>query len=306
MITMLFARQRARRSVARIAVAVAITASVHAAGAQRPQAARSDSMPREFVEALLGPAIGLYGGTTTNFVIGKIPPGLAPFLYVPPNSRVLGGIESMSTTIAVFNVSMSLEELRATYQREQVKLGWAPPPTMEAIRGWGFMQPPGVNPTSGLEFCHIGQSLQLNPVPAALGTMNVTARVQSYGSQCSVPTRPGGRSPPPIEAPTLYNPPGASMNAQECYAASGSASGIPTSTAERLQTRLSPTQLADLFAKQLADSGWVSSAVPAAVHRVWTHPDSAGTEREVTLTITPSAVAGCHDVGMQVRRVLKR
>jgi hypothetical protein len=84
------------------------------------------------------------------------------------------------------------------------------------------------------------------------------------------------------------------------------ANGFPSGTSERIKTRLSPPQLSDHFAKQLADSGWVAIARSPAVHRVWTHPDSVGTEREMTLTITPSTMAGCQELTLQVRRVVKR
>src|SRR5437763_211583 len=105
--------------------AVAATAAMampHAASAQ--QRARSDSLPRDLVEALLRPGGGsLYGGGT-DFFVGKLPPAIEPYLYVPRGARVLGGMTSITGLTAVLLVPPGAEDVTAVFQRELPKLGW--------------------------------------------------------------------------------------------------------------------------------------------------------------------------------------
>jgi hypothetical protein len=269
----------------------------------------SDSLPREFVEALLRTSMGFFPGNGSKFVLGSVPAPLARYLFVPRNARVLGGIESPMTTVAVLSVPMSYDDVRITYQREQPKLGWEPPPSFEAMRGWGFMPAPGtMSGGSGLEFCHIGQSLDISVNSAAGDTSVVTATVRGYGGRCSMDVRAGGRPPSAAQLPTLTNPPGSAMNPQTCTPGPFMTTGAG-GTAERLQTSLTPQQLLDSFARQLSDSGWTAGETVTTIRRVWTRPDSVtGLVRELTVSVGPlvNSPAGCHDVSMQIRRVPKR
>ena len=259
-----------------------------------------DSLPRELVEALLRPYYGFYPASGSAFVVGHVPASLAPYFFVPPGSRVLGGIETPSTTIVVLSTSMSTEELRAAYRREQLRLGWAPA-SAAGYRGWGFVPAPGASPDGGLVFCHIGQSLQIMPYQSPSQPLVVTATVQNYGSQCSSQVRMMTPSSV-MELPVLMNPQDAAMNDRVCLGSNNTFAG-GNGTGERLQTNLSPTQLLDHFSRQLADSGWSASPPVAGVRRVWTRPDTGGMSRELTLTITPLSSAGCQDLSLQVRRV---
>jgi hypothetical protein len=287
----------------RLAFALLVTFAV-ASPAQSLRSAAPDSLPRELVEALLRPYLGLYTGNGATFAVGRVPESLAPYLFVPPGARVLGGIESASNTIVVLSVSTSVEDLRASYRREQLRLGWTPP-SPGGSRG-GFVPAPGTGQEgNSLVFCHIGQSLQIVPYPSTAGSLLVTASVQTYSGLCSNQVRFMSTSPSGVELPVLLNPDGAGMNSQTCFAASLS-SGGGNSTSERLQTNLSPTQLVEHFSRQLSDSGWIVSASAASIRRSWTRPDSAGLSREVTLTITPSPVNGCMEISMQARRLTGR
>jgi hypothetical protein len=277
-----------------------------ASRAQSVRSAAPDSLPRELVEALLRPYLGFYTPNGATFVVGRVPESLAPFLFVPPGARVLGGIESANNTIVVLSVSTSVEDLRASYRREQLRLGWTPP-SPGGSRG-GFVSAPGTGQEgNSLVFCHIGQSVQIVPYPSAAGSLLVTASVQSYSGLCGNQNQVRflSTSASGLELPVLLNPDGAGMNSPTCFAASLN-SGSGNNTSERLQTNLSPAQLIEHFSRQLSDSGWGVSSSSASIRRSWTRPDSAGLSREVTLTITPSSVNGCTDITMQARRLTGR
>ena len=290
-----------------LATCLAFALLVTSAAASRAQAVRNaapDSLPRELVEALLRPYLGLYTGNGATFAVGRVPESLAPYLFVPPGARVLGGIESASNTIVVLSVSSSVDDLRASYRREQLRLGWTPP-SPGGSRG-GFVPAPGTGQEgNSLLFCHIGQSLQIVPYPSTAGSLVVTASVQTYSGLCNNQIRFMSTSPSGIELPVLLNPDGAGMNAPTCFAASLN-SGSGNNTSERLQTGLSPAQLVEHFSRQLSDSGWAVSTSTTSIRRSWTRPDSAGQSREVTLTITPSSVNGCMEISMQTRRLTGR
>lgn len=301
-------RHRSRLGRATACAALTVAASVHLAHAQQTHAA-SDSLPREFVEALLRNSMGFFPGSGSKFVLGAVPAALAPYLFVPANARVLGGIESPTLTVAVLAVPMSYDDVRITYQREQLKLGWTPPPSYEAMRGWGFMPAPGtMSGGTGLEFCHVGQSLEISVNSEAPGMSQLTATVRGFGGRCSIDVRAGGRPPGAADLPTLANPPGSAMNPQTCTSGPFISTGAG-GTAERLQTRLTPQQLLDSFARQLGDSGWTAEETTTTIRRTWTRPDSiTGIVRELTVSAGPmlNSPAGCHEVSMQLRRVPRR
>lgn len=276
-----------------------------ALAAQAPRSTGPDSLPRELVEVLLRSGISAYGGDGSEFVVGRVPTALAPFLYVPRDANILGGVENSSNTVAVFKVKMTREELRNAYGRELPRLGWTPSSGRPGM-GWGFAPPPGSGPTgSGLEYCHIGQSLQITPNETPSG-LTVSAVVRNYGGACAgrvafVPTNPGG-----VAMPSLVNPPDAAMNQPGCFPPQMLGAG-GRGMSERLETSITADKLLEHFARQLADSGWTPAGQQAAsVRRTWTRADTGGTIREVTLTITPSANSACQEVSMQVREVSKR
>lgn len=275
------------------------------ARAQSPQASGPDSLPRELVEGLLRVGVSMYPGDGSEFVIGRVPPSLAPFMYLPANARVLGGFQNATNVVVIFKAPMSREELRTTYARELPRLGWTASTGRNGYAGWGFMPAPGTGPNgTGLEFCHIGQALSINPVETPTG-LSVSAVVRNYGSAC------GGRSPvfaTPAgftDMPTLVNPPDTPMNQPECNQPLVSALAS-RGMAERLTTSAPAEKLLEHFARQLADSGWKAGAPSAtSIRRTWTHADTGGVARELTLSITPSTQPSCQEVSMQVRQVRK-
>jgi hypothetical protein len=293
------------RAISCAALIVAATAQL----AHAQQTRVSDSLPREFVEALLRSSMGFFPGSGSRFVVGAVPTSLAPYLFVPANARVLGGIESPTLTVAVLSVPMSYDDVRMTYQREQQKLGWTPPPSFEAMRGWGFMPAPGtMSGGSGLEFCHIGQSLEISVNSESTGMSQLTATVRGFGGRCSMEVRAGGRPPGVADLPTLTNPAGSAMNPQTCTSGPFMTTGAG-GTAERLQTSLTPQQLLDFFARQLSDSGWTAGQTTTTIRRTWTRPENTtGIVSELTVTAGPllNSPVGCHEVSMQLRRVPKR
>jgi hypothetical protein len=291
------------------ALACMLAPGAMAQNAQNAPAGGPELIPRDLAEALLRPYIGFSFNGGGAFVVGKVPPSLAPYLYIPANAHVIGGIETPTTTIAVFTVPMPWEQVRIVYGREEPKLGWTQPPTYDAMRGWGFMPAPGTGPSGdGYEYCHIGQSLRISPSYSTAEVTQVTATVQNFGgSRCGLQQQNvGGRPTPPPGAPTVFNPDGSQMNAQTCLQFAGLGS-ISSTTSERLQTSLSPGQLLDYFARQLADSGWKGATTEPGARRTWTRPDTGGLTRELTMTALPATNAtkstDCRDLTMTVRLV---
>ena len=275
------------------------------AAAQQPRSAGPDSLPRELVEALLRAGASTYPGDGSEFVVGRVPTSLAPFLYVPGNASVLGGFENTSTVVAVFKVKLTREELHAAYARELPKLGWTPATFRGGYAGWGFMPAPGTGPTGGgLEYCHIGQALQINPTETPSG-LSVLALVRNFGGACAGRTPVFVSNSAPPDLPVLVNPPDAAMNQTECF--QPQALGVANrGTSERLRTSIPADKLLDHFARQLADSGWSPTGSQAAsVHRTWTRADTGSTTREITVAITPSTIPTCVEVSMQVRQLRK-
>lgn len=289
----------------RTAVVAGLVVAASTAVAQAPKATGPDSLPRELVEALLHASVSTYPGDGSAFVVGRIPPSLAPFLFVPKDARVLGGMSNSNNTVAVFTIGMSRDELRNAYSRELPRLGWTPSNGRPGFSGWGFMPAPGSGPMGGgLEYCHIGQSLQINPTETPSG-LSVTAVVRNYGGTC------GGRTPafvgsqPAVDLPILTNPADAGMNTPGCFQPTIVAFGT-RATSERLESSMPADKLLDHFARQLSDSGWTATrAQGVSARRTWTRPDTGSTMRELTLTIAPSASPACQEITMQVRQVRK-
>jgi hypothetical protein len=287
-----------------ITLAAAVAAAGMARGAlaqsaQRPPAV--DSLPRELVQALVRP----YSiNRDMEFYVGELPPSLAPFFYVPRNARILGGMTSTSGVTAVLHLPPGSEDVATMYHRELPKLGWTPPLHTSDPRGWGFVPAPYAAANGGLEFCHIGQSLQLIPEPDGAGGTQLTALVQmNAGGSCAAS---GARvefvgRPPQAALPTLTNPAGTTMNSPACF--QPTTGGRSNASSERVQTSLSPAQLLDVFARQLADSGWTTTPAAASAHRVWTHADSAGASRELMVSANPIPGTTCYEVQMVVREM---
>jgi hypothetical protein len=261
--------------------------------------ASHDSLPVELVRALIQP----YGPSSQQeFFVGQVPPALAPFLYVPKNARVLGGMSSVNATTAVLELPPGSEDVVTAYQREMPKLGWTVP-SGAVGRSWGFVPAAGMNMNgNGLEFCHIGQSAQLFPSPDGAGGTRLTITVNSFGGRCGATRNAFGTAQQPemVRMPTLVNPTGSFMNAQAC-SVSIAMGGRSNGTTERVQSSLSANQLLDFFAKQLADSGWTSPQATTIVRRSWTHSDGTNDNRELTLSANAITGTPCLDVTMQVR-----
>jgi hypothetical protein len=285
-----------------------LMAGAGSAAAQAPQSTGPDLLPRELVEALLRAGAATFPGDGSEFVVGRVPTSLAPYFYVPRNATVLGGLENTNNVVAIFKVNMTREELRTTYAKELPKLGWTPATGRSGWAGWGFMPAPGTGPTgSGLEYCHIGQALQINPTETPSGGgLSVTAVVRNYGGACRGPTTVAVNNSGLVDMPVLVNPPDAGMNQTDCF--QPQVLGVASrASSERLKTSIPADRLLDHFGRQLADSGWSPAGSQAvSLRRTWTRADTGSTMRELTLTIMPSTVSGCHEVSMQVRQTIKR
>jgi len=269
-----------------------------------------DSVPRDLVTALVhtNNLFNLTFASDLRFTAGRIPPDLAPFLYVSPDARVLGGVMSDRGGVAFITGTGSIDQVHAEYAAEEPKLGWAAPPNpTQDSRSWGFRpaHPTVYSNGASMVFCHIGQTLQIDqvygPGSQVPGTMTLSLVVSTNGGGLCGGDQPvvaPSALPPQTVLPTLYNPLGGEWNNQRCTIVSRPILGVPVATT-RLTTDLTSDRLLDAYGKQLADSGWKSGPVPPAT-RVWVKPDSAGFTRSLTVSVSPLVVPACKNVTMQL------
>lgn len=298
------------RHVAAGAFAVALAMNL---GAQEPRRlAQPDSVPYDAAAALIG---ATSYGADPEVMIGGMPGWAAQRLYVPANARVLGSsfIGSNVTTVLslpLANDSATMADIRAEF----VRRGWTPPPP-PTFAGYGGFRP-----------AVLANSARQSPVRATLCSSDyyLTADVRRHAgtalyvtyhlfsgqsTPCHPPARPTPAGYVPQSYPTLYEPDavGDALGSTACYPQASSSSG---STGTRFRTAMPRAQILEHFAKQLADSGWtrVRDSVPQPVSGVWTRPDSTGTPRILTLTISsPLGVSNtqCQEAQMNVMRQTK-
>jgi len=289
-------------SVAAVVAAFGLASTPLAGAAQgRQQSGDTASVPRALAEALMDPfgMLTMMGGQP-RLVVAALPAKLAKRLWVPPGSKVLGGLESEPVGVAVIRSSLSQESLIAGYRREQLKLGWNAPPERSLMTTMGFQPAPGSQSpdTPDVTVCSAATSLGISvrSVGPGLSEIRATAVDDMGGGRCT-PARadggPGGHFP---NHPTLVNPPGSSDTDIKCSFWNSSAGmGGPD-----LRTTMTLESILAHYGKQLTDSGWVQTS-GQTIGRSWVRKDSTGTW-QINLSVrADSGASGCVDVGMEVR-----
>ena len=292
-------------SAASLLAAVTLSFLAAAGNAQEPRRlAEPDSIPLELASALV--SAGGFAGEP-QILVGSVPEWIAPRLFVPAGGRILGSAFLGTAMVAVVTLPSAPDSILADVRRGLMQRGWAAPPPAQMYSGGGFR--PAVTAINGNPYardvlCNNDQMLTVTATRRRGVATDITMRViTTTGFSVCRPSPPypsAARSP----MPTLYNPAGANdarMN-NECVSSNYTSS---MGSGTMLRTPMTPETLLDHYGKQLADSGWTSSAERSVVGRTWTRPDSTGAPVEVTLTITTGRETGCRDINMQVRTTRK-
>ncbi len=264
------------------------------ASAQEPRKLTTpDSIPFELASAL---ATGF--PDEPQILVGAIPEWARDRMVFPPGARLLGSAFMASTVVAILRLSSEADTNLTGLKRTLQERGWTAPPPIPSFGG--FRPALAENGVSRLTLCGktdlMTASVRSRP---ALGTHLIMrlAPLANLGP-CRPPQIPTAMD---RVAPTLVNPPGVAdaRFTGDCSATAMGSFGTGTS----LRTSMSPRELLDFYGRQLADSGWVAPRDSATiVGRTWSRRDSAGAEREVTVTVTPSTRdSGCRQVNMQTR-----
>jgi hypothetical protein len=252
----------------------------------------SDQIPRDLVVALMS----YDGSNVPDILVGKVPPLLAPKLIVPPRSRVLGSQMSISQTVVVIDVPMGASALRLAIDSGLVQLGWKRGPSYYGAGG-GFRPASARTPTA---YCSNGQSLAFALVPEGLDASLLRYSITDDAQRCSPDLQQA--KPMTFEFPTLIDPAGSDRSAPSCRTVRTTYSGPATSIAYR--NALSGEEILSAYGKQLADSGWVTTPLPAGDRTVesrWRQTRAGSSTRYATLRVTqPAAHPECRVMELRI------
>ncbi len=266
--------------------------------------AEPDSVPLELAAALV--SAGGFGGEP-QILVGSVPEWIAPRIFVPSGSRVLGSAFLGTTIVAVDDdaVGIRLDSRRRpprTVCRKAGRPPRRPPCTRVADSDPASMSVPS-SPFARDVLCSDQQMITATATRRHGVATDITLRITTSPgySPCHPvqPYQPAVRSPIPI----LFNPAGVGdMGMMECNASTVGSTG--TSTTYR--TPMAADALLDHYGKQLSDSGWTVVGERASISgRTWTRPDSAGNPIETSITVKTGRESGCRELNMQVRTLRK-
>lgn len=199
--------------------------------------------------------------------------------------------------IAVVNVRGSADSVRAAIVRGQPALGWTLAKTQSSTGlGWGFQPNPAdvhvLRKPRTASFCSSGgASLVAQIAEQPGGVSRVT-----FG-ETQLPNGCGGSDQ--LQLPLLVSPPTAGDTFERCAANWGSI----RSSMQLYAPDAMPDSIYAHYARQLADSGWATSAKSKMAGAVWTRTDAAGHRQQIVLSVAPGRVPGCYDAKMDGIRV---
>ena len=252
----------------------------------------TDQIPRELVVALMS----YDGSSVPDILIGKAPPMLAPKLFVPPRSRILGSQMSSAATTVVVDVPIDANELRLAVDSGLVSLGWRRGP-MTDRSGGGFRPASARTPSA---YCDSGHSLTFALVPRGTDAALLRYSITDYDNRCVVDLQQDRMMS--FVFPTLVDPPESDRSAAACRSIRAGGGGPATGIA--IKNPLSVDDILNAYGKQLADSGW--AAVPKAagdrtVESRWRQTRSGTFTRYATLRVTqPAAHPECRVLEMSI------
>ena len=266
---------------------------------------QSELVPRVLAEALI--AARGYGEGKGTIVVGSLPPTLESKISLPSDAKVLGGMVSQSGATAVILLDGPLNAAPDRFHAELIKRGWEPEDQGPQRMGGDFIDAPvgqrravsGARPDT---YC--GRAGTLIVRYDLEGFAQTRASVTTTGENRCAMMRDAMMSSGALgidrrRAPVLVNPSAARLQDYGGFCSSqfNSSSGGPGA---QLSSSMSPAEILDHYAKQLADSGWKDSG--SGVTRSWSRADSAGTVREYQITITTtSANPMCRKVEAEMR-----
>ena len=294
-----------------LASALVVLLPMSASG-QEPPLTQPASIPIDLALALTGSG-GLGSEAEVQILVGAIPEWALNRVSLPNGWRPIGSAFLGTTVIGVVQVPTGNDSLIQRFQQHLERNGWKAPPPPTVYRGGGFQSPQSAAATARasrrFQSCRdnhtlnawIARELPLSTTIAfRLGTPN-----PGQFNQCNPPA-PDPRMLASMREspyPTLFDPvsrDGPMMSS--CYDQRSFGS---SATETRYKASLTPEQVLDHYARQLADSGWMAGSPPRpTIARAWTRPDPAGGEpRHVTLTVSRPTTGDstCLRVQMEVR-----
>lgn len=291
-----------------VASALVVLLPVSARG-QEPPLTQPASIPIDLALALTGSG-GLGSDAEARILVGEIPEWALNRVPLPNGWRPIGSAFLGTTVIGVVQVPTANDSLIQRFQQHLERNGWKAPPTPVQFRGGGFQSPQSAaavtRASRRFQSCRDNQMVNAwiareLPVSTTIA-FRLSMATPGQFNQCNPPapdTRMiGAMRDNPL--PTLYDPvsrDGPMMSS--CF--SVDAFGNRT-TETRYKSTMTPEQLLEHYARQLADSGWIAGSSPRpAVARMWTRPDSSGTPRQVVLTASRMMGAGADSTCVRVQ-----
>jgi hypothetical protein len=238
----------------------ALAAALLAAPASAQQPARSEMVPRELVEGLLGTS------SSSGLLVGRLPADL-PATMVPPGTRVVGGIErSRGGSLAVLTSAQPCSQAAAEMRARLLRDGWTQPMEQPVTRGF---VPSGVTGPSGTYCRGTTTVLNVHAVPRqGGGSFLRLERDQPEGNGWN-PCAPregvmAGQHSAELPIPALYAPAGAEQLGGGSSAGGSSDGSSEYELRALVRTTLDARALVDHYAAQLRAAGW-SAADPVSV-----------------------------------------
>ena len=298
---------RVRSAVASVLI-VSVAASV---GAQQQPLTQPASIPFDLALALTSSG-GLGTDNDPQILVGSIPEWALNRVSLPNGWRPIGSAFLGTTVIGVVQIPTANDSLIQRFQQHLERNGWkAPPQSPMNYMGGGFR--PAMTQTAArraerrFQLCRDNQMVNAwiaRELPLATTiAFRLSTPSGNQFNQCNPPA-PDPRmlamqreSPFPI----LYDPAARdAMAMASCY----NAEAFSNSTETRFRGTMTPEQVLDHYARQLADSGWVAGGpASATAARTWTRPDAGGQPRQIILTVSrpPGADSTCFRVQMDAR-----
>jgi hypothetical protein len=284
--------------------AAVVSLSLLGAASASAQASASDELiPRKLVESLF--AVSPYGSPgRPEFVVGTLPPTVQSKIVLPPNAKILGGMNTGDMAVGVIVLDGPLTTAADLFTKEILKSGWeVMDQSSRMFFGEDFIDAPTVQrrAVAGAPEIYCGRAGTLTTKYDPEGFAQTRVTITSMGvNRCAqmrdamLGSRMGMRSEP--NRPRLVNPGGARNQQAFCPSYNMGMGGRGT----ELSSQMTPQDILAHYAKQMADSGWKQNGT--GVSASWTKTDTAGVVTEYQVTVrTASENPMCRKVDSELR-----
>jgi hypothetical protein len=280
----------------RPAAVAALAACMLHSTATLPAAQQPTSPSDELTAAILRYSFRYEGGNA-RVLQARVPDDLAPNLYVPRGTKVLGSVVTGSAVLVLATTTAPPESLRAEYARALAPRGWQP---FEGMRRGGFIDNPAHVP---LIFCRDGAQLHIVHSRRASGSSDLYLHYRESPGPCDQPRAVAFRGMSEPNFPTLYAPSGTPNDSRmRCHALTGGRRGS-TGTSTMVPATMAADEVLRHYSRQIEADGWRPAAGRdgTVATGAWTRPDSNGT-RELLLHVREVGPSGarCFEVEMRV------